>query len=115
MSPRDCFFMATLLFALSFNLLKVLISFLNRLSLTTQTAGALPFVFSKVSIDINDFRKFSILALFVISFFSSLIVAIVEKGEIKGGVKYIPIYVFGSIGFYYLFMKVLSSLFSRVV
>lgn len=104
-----------LLFALSFNLLKVLINFINRLSFTTQTVSALPFVFSKASIDIEDFRKFSIIALFVLSFFSSLIVAIVEKGDIKGGVKYIPIYIFGSIGFYYLFMKILSSLFIGIV
>ena len=104
-----------LLFALSFNLLKTLISFINKLSLTTQSASAVPFVFSKVGIDIQDFKKFSIIALFVISFFSSLIVAIVEKGEIKAGVKYIPIYTFGSIGFYYLFTKILSSLFTGVI
>lgn len=104
-----------LLFALSFNLLKVLINFMNRLSFTTQSVSALPFVFSKVSVNVEDFRKFSIIALFVISFFSSLIVAIVEKGDIKGGVKYIPIYTFGSIGFYYLFMGVLGSVFTGVI
>lgn len=104
-----------LLFALSFHLLQVLIGFMNKLAMTTQNVSGLPFVFSKVNLNVEDFRKFSAIALFVISFFSSLIVAIVEKGEIKGGVKYIPIYVFGSIGFYYFFMKVLSSLFTGVV
>ncbi len=104
-----------LLFALSFNLLKVLINFINKLSIGTQNVSALPFVFSKVGIDAEDFRKFSIISLFVISFFSSLIVAIVEKGEIKAGVKYIPIYIIGSIGFYYLFMKILSSMFTSIL
>ncbi len=103
-----------LLFALSFNLLKVLIGFVNKISLTTQNVSALPFVFSKASINVEDFRKFSIIALFVISFFSSMIVAIVEKGDIKGGVKYIPIYMFGAIGFYYFFMKILSTLFTGI-
>ena len=104
-----------LLFALSFNLLKVLINFINRLSFTTQSVSGLPFVFSSVGIEINDFKKFSVIALLVISFFSSLIVAIVEKGEIKAGVKYIPIYTIGSVGLYYFFMNILSSLFSGVL
>ena len=104
-----------LLFALSFNLLKILIGFIGRLSATTQNVKALPFVFAKVSVNVNDFRTFSIIALFVISFFSSLIVAIVEKGNIKSGIKYIPIYVFGSVGFYLIFMKFFGSLLGGII
>ncbi|MBI3035048.1 hypothetical protein HYY71_01890 [Candidatus Woesearchaeota archaeon] len=62
----------------------------------------------------DDFRIFSMAAIFMISLFSSLIVSIVEKGDIKGGVKYIPIYVFGSMALYLFFMKVLVTLFSGV-
>ena len=51
----------------------------------------------------------------MISLFSSMIVAIVEKGEIKGGVKYIPIYIFGSITVYLLFMKLLGTLFAGIL
>ncbi|MAG91770.1 hypothetical protein CMO83_03780 [Candidatus Woesearchaeota archaeon] len=104
-----------LLFALSFHLLEVLTNFIDKLSFTTQSVRALPFAFSKASIETQDFRIFSLIALFVISLFSSLIVAIVEKGEIKGGVKYIPIYVFGAMGFYFLFMKILGSVFTGIV
>ena len=74
----------------------------------------MPFSFSKVNVDPEDFRIFSVAALFTISFFSSLIVSIVEKGDIKGGVKYIPFYVFGSMGLYLLFMKILSTLFGGI-
>ena len=104
-----------LLFALSFHLLKVLINFINKLSFATQNVRALPFAFSKASVNADDFRKFSVISLFVISLFSSLIVAIVEKGDIKGGIKYIPIYIFGAMGFYFIFVKVLSSVFSGIV
>lgn len=104
-----------LLFALSFHLLKVLVNFIDKLSITTQNVGSLPFVFTKASISVNDFRNFSIIALLTISFFSSLIVAIVEKGEIKSGIKYVPLYVLGSAGFYFLFMKLLSSVFTGIV
>jgi Flp pilus assembly protein TadB len=104
-----------LLFALSFHLLQVVINFINKLSVTTQNVSNLPFVFSRVTTNLGDFRKFSIIALLVISSFSSLIVAIVEKGEIKGGLKYIPIYVFGAISMYFLLMKVLKVLFVGIL
>ena len=62
--------------------------------------------------DPRDFRYFSIAALLVISFFSSIIVSTVEKGNIKSGLKYIPIFLFGSLAFYWIFMKILSVFFS---
>ena len=104
-----------LLFALSFNLLILILTFIGKLSAATQRVTALPFVFSKSNIDPNDFRIFSIVTIFTISFFSSLIVAIVEKGDIKAGVKYIPIYVFGSMALYFIFMKILGTLFAGII
>ena len=104
-----------LLFALSFHLLAVITSFISKLSIATQRTAALPFVFSKVNVNTGDFRMFSIIAISIISFFSSLIVAIVEKGDMKGGLKYIPIYVFGSMALYFLFMKVLGTLFAGIL
>ncbi|MBS3095891.1 type II secretion system F family protein [Candidatus Woesearchaeota archaeon] len=104
-----------LLFALSFHLLVLITNFMGKIAFATQRASALPFALSKVNVNPEDFRLFSILAIFVISLFSSLIVSIVEKGDMKGGLKYIPIYVFGSIGFYFLFMKLLSAMFSGIL
>ena len=104
-----------LLFALSFHLLSVLVNFINKLSFSEQSATVLPLIFSKVSIDTKDFRIFSVIALLVISFFSSLIVAIVEKGNIRSGIKYIPLYVFGSIGFYFFFFKMLQTFFTGII
>lgn len=103
-----------LLFALSFHLLILIINFVSQLSVATQRVSALPFSFSKVSVDPQDFRIFSTVAIIVISFFSSLIVSIVEKGDIKGGIKYIPIYIFGSMALYTIFMKVLGTLFAGI-
>ncbi len=104
-----------LLFALSFQLLIIILKFISHISVSSQRITAMPFLFSKVSIDPNNFRMFSIIAIFMISLFSSLIVSIVEKGDMKSGLKYIPIYVFGSIAFYFLFMKVLGALFSGIL
>ena len=104
-----------LLFALSFHLLVLIINFVGQLSVATRGVTALPFLFSKVTADPGDFRLFSILTIFVISLFSSLIVSIVEKGDIRGGLKYIPIYVLGSISLYFFFMKLFGALFAGII
>ena len=103
-----------LLFALSFHLVILMLKFVGTLSSSSQRVASLPFTFSKTNVNPNDFRIFSVLAVFVISFFSSLIVSIVEKGDMKGGLKYIPIYIFGSMAMYLLFMKVLSLFFGGI-
>ena len=100
-----------LLFSLSFHLLSILLGFISKLSVVTERVPNIPLAFFGGNINPEDFRKFSVLTIIVISFFSSLIVSIVEKGDIKGGIKYIPIYVFGSVGMYFIFMKVLGTLF----
>ena len=104
-----------LLFALSFNLLSLILNFISKISVAAQRAPSLPFSFSETGIKPADFKNFSLVAISVISLFSSLIVSIVEKGDIKGGVKYIPIYVFGSVTLYLIFMKVLGILFSGIL
>ena len=104
-----------LLFALSYHLLVLILSFIAKISVAAQRTPALPFVFSQVGVNPADFKTFSLLAISVISLFSSLIVSIVEKGDMKGGVKYIPIYVFGSAMLYFFFMKVLGTLFGGIL
>lgn len=104
-----------LLFALSFQLLVLIINFISKVSVATKSTAALPFVFSKTNLHPEDFKIFSMVAVFVISLFSSLIVSIVEKGDMKGGLKYIPIYVFGSLILYFIFMKMLGTLLSGIV
>ncbi len=104
-----------LLFALSFHLLNLILGFVSKLSGAAQRVDTLSFLFAENRVNPQDFKVFSMVAITVISFFSSLIVSIVEKDDIKGGVKYIPIFVFGSIAFYLFFMKILGVLFSGIV
>ncbi|MBI2651740.1 type II secretion system F family protein [Candidatus Woesearchaeota archaeon] len=106
---------APLLFSLSYHLLIVILNFISRLSAVTTKSGVLPFSVSKVAINPKDFRYFSMAAIAIISFFSSLIVSIVEKGNIKSGLKYIPIFLLSSLLMYFLFMQVLSLIFSGLL
>ena len=54
-------------------------------------------------------------AIATISFFSSLIVSIVEKGNVKSGLKYIPIFMIGSLVLYFVFMEILGFVFSGIL
>ena len=102
-----------LLFSLSFNLLTIMLNFVTRLA--SASTAALPFGVSTVIVDPDNFRYFSMSAITIISFFSSLIVSIVEKGNVKSGLKYIPIFLIGSLVLYFVFMEVLGFIFSGIV
>ena len=101
-------FIAPLLFALSFNLLEVIQNVTGMLA--TSTSGGSSGVSSAFAgagskkLDPDLFINFSRLAVAVIAFFSSLIMAILEKGNIKAGVKYVPIFLISSQVMYALFL-----------
>jgi len=107
-------FISPLLFSLSYYLLIIISNFMTRVSTATQNIPNVPFTFAKLVTDPTSFRIFSASAISVISLFSSMIVSIVEKGDVKGGIKYIPIFLSGSLIFYFVFMRILSGLFSAL-
>ena len=104
-----------LLFSLSFQLLNLVLGFISKLSYSSLSSTHTLFSFSAAHTDPQDFKYFSVGSILVISLFSSLIVSIVEKGDMKSGLKYIPIYTFGSVIFYFIFMRILSVLFSGII
>jgi pilus assembly protein TadC len=104
------------LFALSYNLLSVITGFTSRLAEATSGGGAaLPISFATGGVDQNSFRNFSYAAIALISFFSSMIVAILEKGTVKGGIKYLPVFVGVALVIYQVLMMVLNMVFGRMI
>ena len=103
-----------LLFSLAYNLMVVMLSFISNLSGATQRVSGLPFTLTTGTVSPGDFRIFSVITIAAISFFSSIIVSTVEKGSVRGGIKYIPLFVFGSLAFYFIFMAVLSGVFANL-
>jgi Flp pilus assembly protein TadB len=103
------------LFALSSQLLKIIIGFTSTLAGTAPASSPLPITFGEVSIKPENFRIFSILALSTIAIFSSMIISIIEKGSIKGGIKYIPAFLFGSLIIYLVLLAVLDGVFSSII
>lgn len=105
-------FVAPALFALSYQLLTIVNSFASKIG---STGGAnLPLKFSNVSIDPSDFSNFSMIAIGIISSFSSMIISIIRRGDIKGGIKFVPLFLALAIADYRIFMSILSGVFSSL-
>ncbi|MCA9478305.1 MAG: type II secretion system F family protein [Nanoarchaeota archaeon] len=103
------------LFALSFQLLNIVIGFTQSIGASLSGSGGLIPINFNVQVDQADFKRFSILAIAAISICSSMIVSIIEKGDIKGGLKYIPGFTVTSLSLYFLFMFLLNLAFGGLV
>jgi flagellar protein FlaJ len=86
---------APLLMALSYNLLSVIYMILGKVAVggAAMAAANMPIQISRVSVQPSDFMIFSIIVLTITAFFSSLIVAIIQKGSVVQGLKYIPAFI----------------------
>jgi Flp pilus assembly protein TadB len=101
-----------LLFALALNLLDILIGVSATVAPALEAASNTPFTMKEIEIDSDDFKIFSVLALSVISIFASLILSIIQKGDIKSGVKYVPLFLFIALAFYFIFVGVFGGFLS---
>ncbi|MBU0535623.1 MAG: type II secretion system F family protein [Nanoarchaeota archaeon] len=102
------------LFALSFQLLTIISSFAGQLGGSTGGSSALPINLSEVSINPADFVNFSKLALGVIAVFSSMIVSLISRGNIKSGLKYIPVFIIVTLINYQVFLWLLTMMFAFI-
>jgi pilus assembly protein TadC len=86
---------APVLFALAGILIRVIGSLGSTLGDGGLTAASSGFgiSFSGTGIDFNDFRIFAVVSLIISSFFSSIIIATIKKGNAKFGLKYIPFFI----------------------
>ncbi len=108
-------FIAPILFALSFYLLSTITGFLQNISPLLTSNSSLPIKLGTSKLDPKTFKIFSIIALLTISFVSSFVVSVIEKGHIKSGIKYIPLYLLGSLATYFIFLKLISGIFTFAV
>lgn len=111
-------FIAPILFALAYNLLIVIQKVTVLLATASASSGVTnPFLagFKALQIDKDDFILFSQTALGIIALFSSMIISIIEKGTIKAGVKYIPLFLVASQVFYYVCLKLLTAMFKYII
>ncbi|MFH1073419.1 MAG: type II secretion system F family protein [Nanoarchaeota archaeon] len=103
------------LFALSSKLLQIIIGFTSTLAGSNAGSSPMPLKFGEVSIKPEHFKIFSILAITVVSVFSSMIISIIEKGSIRGGVKYLPAFLLSSILIYLILSALLDKAFAGII
>jgi Flp pilus assembly protein TadB len=102
------------LFALAYQLLILVVGFTGQFAGTELTSSSLPLQLSKVSVSPVAFRTFSMFSLSVIAISASSIVSIIQKGDVKGGLKYIPLFFIVSMVFYFVFIALLGALFGGI-
>lgn len=103
---------APFLFALSTELLIIIQGLTSNLDLSGGTTSF--FTISSDSVSLSDFRIFAYTMLFLSSLMSSMLISTISKGNIKEGLKYIPIYVAVTITLYLLGSWLLHSIFGAV-
>jgi len=108
-------FIAPGLFGLSYNLLLVLTSIAGTLGGSAGGVTNLPMNFADIKVDPETFKTFSISALIVISVFSAMIISIIKRGNIRQGIKSIPVYAVISVVMYLFFRSLLGGFFAGLI
>lgn len=100
---------APFLFALSSQVLTVIQKLTSNINTPSAGMGAMSmFNLSEEAVSLKDFNIFAVGALSMTSFFSAMIVSIIQKGNVKDGIKYIPIYILITVTLYLISAKGLS-------
>ena len=106
---------APTLFALSFNLMQIIQSLGEKLMTSGAQNLVAGFSFGGSNVDPNDFIKFSRYSIVIIAIASSMIIADLREGNIKGGIKYIFIFIFVAFFVYEIMLKVFIGMFGSIV
>jgi len=93
---------APMLFALSGVLIEVVQRLGTALGSTSNVAASagIALSFSGTGVTQSDFRVFAIVSLILTSLFSAMMISTIRKGNVKSGVKYIPIFIAVSLTLY---------------
>ncbi len=94
---------APALFAMSKQILIMLGSFATQVGTALAGVPSAPLRFSGINISPDDFQFFAYLALGTIASFASMILSLIQHGDIKGGIKYVPLFALGALASYFLF------------
>lgn len=105
---------APLLFALSSHLLIIINNLMSKLDIPSGVTS-FSINLSGGGMSIRDFRIFAITCLIITSYFSSVIIATIKKGEIKAGIRYIPIFMISTVILFLIFSIVIGKMFGSII
>ncbi|MBI2542060.1 type II secretion system F family protein [Candidatus Woesearchaeota archaeon] len=103
---------APFLFALSEVLIEVVKKLGSSFGETSNVASSvgLALSFSGTGVSQSDFRIFAIVSLVLTSFFSAMMISTIKKGNVKSGIRYIPIFIAISLTLYFIAQGLASKL-----
>lgn len=105
---------APCLLALSGQLIVIIGEIVSKIDM--PSSGSMTFAISGISIPPKDFTIFAISSLSMTSFFSAIIISTIKKGNVKEGMKSIPIFIAVSVGIYlaasFIMGRLLGGLFT---
>ncbi len=104
---------APLLFSLSYQLLAIFTGLTSELGGSMGTSAiSMPFKFGDLALNPRDFISFARAALATTATCSAMIVSMVSRGDIRGGLKYLPIYVLISLLMFTIMTAILTPIFA---
>ncbi len=103
---------APFLFGLTNQLLQIVQEVTSNIQVSPSTNTGIGVGLGEAGINTSDFRIFAISMLAVTSLFSSLIIATIKKGEVKAGLKYIPMFMASTILLFFFSSWVLGKIFA---
>ena len=103
---------APLLFALSGVLIEVVQNLGSALGGSSNVAASVGIAlsFSGNGVNQTDFRIFATASLIMTSLFSAMMISTIKKGNVKSGIKYIPIFIAISLTLYFISQKIAGKL-----
>lgn len=95
---------APILFALSGILIDVVENLGSALGSVTSVAATsgIPISFSGTGVTQTDFKIFAVVSLILTSLFSAMMTSTIKKGNVKAGIRYIPIFITISVVLYFI-------------
>lgn len=103
-------FGAPMLYGMSSFLVDVLTKILGKIEIPQTTTFSMPINISQVSIGSDFIMKYIIISLVLTSILGSMTVGLINKGEERQGLKYIPILVFMTLAIFFIVRWMISSL-----
>ncbi|MBW2964737.1 type II secretion system F family protein [Candidatus Woesearchaeota archaeon] len=101
-------FAAPFLFGMAYQLITVIQEVFSRVDISPGAVSGFPINISQGSLDIRDFQTFAVVSLMITSFFSAIIISAIKKGNVKGGLKYIPAFMISSVVLFFLVVRLFS-------
>ncbi len=107
---------APIIFSLSRQVLNIVGIFASQISQALKgSPTALPFTVQELAISVKDYDTFAYLSLGVTSLFAAMIISMIQRGDIRGGLKYIPVFGVISLLLYYTASTVIAGVMKNLL